>query len=152
MCDYVNFLAKRIIGTDLKPNMAAKIIDGDVSLSELFEALAYLTGDTNKGIFEAWDKLGRPEYWHYLPADYDLERNPDCRRDCITNARLWAITDMVNVEILYEVLHVIEDDNWEIVACEEYNDQPGWFVDAGHLFELETNSGYLVSPNNDNKD
>lgn len=132
--------------------MAAKIIDGDVSPSELFEALAYLTGDTNKGVFEAWDKLGRPEYWQYLPADYDLERDPDLRRSYIADARLYAIADMVDVEILYEVLRVIEDNNWEVVACEEYNDQPGWFVDAGHLFELETHSGYLVPPNNDNKD
>lgn len=47
MFDYVNFLAKRIIGTDLKPNIAAKIIDGDVSLFELETNSGYLVSPNN---------------------------------------------------------------------------------------------------------
>lgn len=52
--------------------------------------------------------------------------------------------DLVEDALVEKVIALVEDGGWEAVPCEKWEGQEGWFTDAGHLFGLETKSGYLV--------
>lgn len=88
MNEYIRSLARAIIWPILTPEFAAQVVDGDIDIYNLFETVDDIVGASYRSVFEAWDKADRPEYEHYLPAYYDLERDPDTRRDYIYNARL----------------------------------------------------------------
>lgn len=146
---YIESLARRVLGDNPLPEFAAAIVDGAVSMVDMDDWVSRaIGGDVSpRGVWEAWARAGKPDYGPYLPFDYN-DWGPDYRREQTANARVSAIADCVAdalVTLVIElVIELVIDGEWEAAPCEEYDGQQGWFTDAGHLFGLEIQSGYLV--------
>nr|DAR59588.1 MAG TPA: hypothetical protein [Caudoviricetes sp.] len=147
MNDYVQVLAEAFLGDNPDPQFIADIADGNWLDAEVVEYVGKAVGAhvSLYKVYQAWDHAGRPDYGQYLPFDYN-DWGPDYRREQIANARTSAIADRVADALATLVIALVEDGGWEAVPCEKCEGQEGWFTDAGHLFGLETQSGYLVPP------
>ena len=147
MNGYVESLARRILGDNPDPQLVASIVDGTVLMTDMDDWLAPLIGaDVSPDkVEESWERAECPEYHHYLPGDY-AQNGIVYWREQTANARASAIADCVTDALVTIVIALVEDGGWEAVPCEKWEGQEGWFTDAGHLFGLETQSGYLVPP------
>lgn len=147
MNDYIQELAETFLGDDPEPQLVADIVDGCYFGSEVGEYVAKAMGaDVSvNAVFDAWDQAGRPYYSQYLPWDYN-DWGPDYMREKIAEAYVDAVAGFVEDALVKEAIAMVETGGWKVVPCEKYSGQEGWFTDAGHLFGLETRSGYLVPP------
>lgn len=147
MNDYVQGLAGAFLGDNPDPQLVADIADGDWFDAEVVEYVGRTMGaDVSPyKVYQAWDRAGRPDYGQYLPFDYNAW-GPGYRREQTAEARVEAITDLVEDALVKKVIALVEDGGWQAVPCEKWEGQEGWFTDAGRLFDLETQSGYLVPP------
>ena len=145
--DYVQGLAGAFLGDNPDPYFVADIADGNWFDAEVVEYVGKAMGaDVSPyKVYQAWDRAGRPDYGQYLSCDYNAW-GPGYRREQTAEARVSAVADCVADALIGLVIALVEDGGWEAVPCTVCNDQPGWFTDAGHLFGLETRSGYLVAP------
>lgn len=145
MNDYVESLARRVLGDNPFPEFAAAIVDGTLLMTDMDDWLAALIGaDVSPDkVEESWERAGCPEYHHYLPGDY-AQNGIVYWREQTANARASAIADCVTDALVDIVVELVGRGDWEAIPCEKFTGQPGWFTDAGHLFGLETQSGYLV--------
>ena len=145
MNGYVQGLAEAFLGDNPDPQFIADIADGNWLDAEVVEYVgkAMCADVSPYKVYQAWDRAGRPDYGQYLPCDYNAW-GPGYRREQTAEARVSAVADCVADALIELVIALVEDGGWEAVPCMVCNDQPGWFTDAGHLFGLETQSGYLV--------
>lgn len=152
MNDYVQGLAEAFLGDNPDPQFIADMADGNWFDAEVVEYVGKAMGaDVSPyKVYQAWDRAGRPDYGQYLPCDYNAwgggGGGPGYRRGQTAEARVGAVAAIVADALIELVIALVEDGGWEAVPCTVCNDQPGWFTDAGHLFGLETQSGYLVPP------
>ena len=103
MCnEYTYKVAKALVCPELTVEFAAGVINGEVFGSTIWDDVCTLIGGwcNDTVVFLAWDKMGRPDEWVSLDPDYDLERDPACRRTMVANARIWAMAELV-AEALY---------------------------------------------------
>lgn len=152
MCnEYAYQIAKSLIWPDLTVEFAANVINGDVYGSEIWNEVCTLTGGwcNDANVFVAWDKMGRPDEWEYLPGDYDMERDPDRRRAMIANARISAMAEEV-ANALYDVVNeTVVNDGWKCVPIEEWNgdiDNAAWLLEGCDVLDVYTES-CLIKPN-----
>ena len=147
MNDYVQGLAEAFLGDNPDPQFIADIADGNWLDAEVVEYVgkAMCADVSPYKVYQAWDRAGRPDYGQYLPFDYN-DWGPGYRREQTAEARVAAVVDRVADALIGLVIALVGDGGWEAVPCEKCEGQEGWFTDAGHLFGLETQSGYLVPP------
>lgn len=152
MCnEYAYRVAKALIYPELTVELAADVINGNVYGSEIWDEVCTLTvgwcNDAN--VFVAWDKMGRPDEWEYLPGDYDMERDPDRRRAMVANARISAMAEEV-ANALYDVVNeTVVNDGWKCVPIEEWNgdiDDAAWLLEGCDVLDVYTES-CLIKPN-----
>lgn len=134
MCnEYAYQVAKALIYPELTVEFAADVINGYVYGSQIWDEVCTLTGGwcNDANVFLAWDKMGRPDEWEYLPGDYDMERDPARRRSIVANARISAMAETV-AEALYDIVNdIVVNDGWKCVpATEIETDMHGY----AHMF------------------
>lgn len=103
MCnEYAYQVAKALVWPELTVEFAATVINGESLPSIIWDEVCTLIGGwcNDYNVFIAWDKMGRPDEWDYLPGDYDLERDPARRRSIVANARIWAMAETVTEALL----------------------------------------------------
>lgn len=150
--EYAYQLAKALIYPELTVEFAADVINGNVLGSTIWDEVCTLTGGwcNDANVFVAWDKMGRPDEWDYLPGDYDLERDPACRRAMVANARIWAMAELV-AEALYDVVdEIIVNDGWKCVPVEDVKQDMhgvGWLGYGCDALDVYVES-YLFAPTN----
>ena len=116
--EYAYKVAKALVWPELTVEFAAKVINGKVFGSTIWNDVCTITGGwcNDAAVFLAWDKMGRPYEWDYLPSDYDLERDPARRRAMVANARISAMAEVV-ADALYTVVdEIIVDKGWKCTA------------------------------------
>lgn len=152
MCnEYAYQVAKALIYPELAVELAADVINGNVYGSEIWDEVCTLTGGwcNDANVFFAWDKMGRPDEWEYLPGDYDMERDPDSRRAMVANARISAMAEEV-ANALYDVVNeTVVNDGWKCVPIEEWNgdiDDVAWLLEGCDVLDVYTES-CLIKPN-----
>jgi len=152
MCnEYAYQVAKELIYPELTVEFAADVINGYVYGSQIWDEVCTLTGGwcNDANVFLAWDKMGRPEEWDYLPGDYDLERDPARRRAMVANARISAMAETV-AEALYDVVNeTVVNEGWKCVPANEINEDMhgvGWLEEGCDALDVYTES-YLFKPN-----
>lgn len=152
MCnEYAYQVAKALVYPELTVEFAADVINGNVYGSDIWDEVCTLTGGwcNDANVFVAWDKMGRPDEWEYLPGDYDMERDPDRRRAMVANARISAMAEEV-VNALYDVVNeVVVNDGWKCVPIEEWNgdiDDAAWLLEGCDVLDVYTES-CLIKPN-----
>lgn len=154
MCnEYAYKLAKALIYPELTVEFAADVINGNVYGSDIWDEVCTLTGcwcnDAN--VFLAWDKMGRPDEWEYLPGDYDMERDPDRRRAIVANARIWAMAETVADKLHGVVNEIIINDGWYCVPATEIETDMhgiGWLEDGCDALDCYVEA-YLFAPTNE---
>lgn len=152
MCnEYAYQVAKALIYPELAVELAADVINGNVYGRGIWGEVCTLTGGwcNDANVFVAWDKMGRPDEWEYLPGDYDMERDPDRRRSIIANARISAMAEEV-ANALYDVVNeTVVNDGWKCVPIEEWNgdiDDAAWLLNGCDVLDVYTES-CLIKPN-----
>lgn len=122
MCnEYAYKVAKSLVWPELTVEFAAKVINGEVFCSTIWDDICTITGGwcNDEAVFLAWDKMGRPDEWDYLPGDYDLERDPARRRAMVANARISAMAEVV-ADALYTVVdEIIMNEGWKCIPATE---------------------------------
>ena len=92
--------------------------------------------------------MGRPDEWEYLPTDYDMERDPACRRAIVANARIWAMTETVADALYLVVDDIIVSEGWNCVPANEINEDMhgiGWLEYGCGALDCYVES-YLFKP------
>ena len=152
MCnEYAYQLAKALIYPELAVELAADVINGNVYGTDIWDEVCTLTGGwcNDANVFVAWDKMGRPDEWEYLPGDYDMERDPDRRRAMVANARISAMAEEV-ANALYDIVNeTVVNDGWKCVPIEEWNgdiDDAAWLLEGCDVLDVYTES-CLIKPN-----
>jgi len=152
MCnEYAYQVAKALIYPELTVEFAADVINGNVYGSDIWDEVCTLTGGwcNDANVFVAWDKMGRPDEWEYLPSDYDLERDPARRRAMVANARISAMAEEV-ANALYDVVNeTVVNDGWKCVPIEEWDgdiDDAAWLLEGCDVLGVYTES-CLIKPN-----
>lgn len=152
MCnEYAYQVAKALIYPELTVEFAADVINCYVFGSTIWDEVCTLTGGwcNDTAVFLAWDKMGRPDEWEYLPSDYDSERDPARRRAMVANARIWAMTECVADELYSVVNEIIVNEGWKCVPANEINKDMhgiGWLEEGCDALDCYVES-YLVKPN-----
>lgn len=147
MCnEYAYQVAKALIYPELTVEFAANVINGYVFGGDIWDEVCTLTGSwcNDANVFVAWDKMGRPDEWEYLPTDYGMERDPASRRSIVANARIWAMAETV-AEALYDVVN----EGWKCVPIEEWDNNinnAAWLLDGCDVLGVYTES-CLIKPN-----
>lgn len=152
MCnEYAYQVAKALVYPELTVEFAADVINGYVFGSDIWDEVCILTGGwcNDANVFVAWDKMGRPDEWEYLPTDYDMERDPASRRSIVANARIWAMAETV-AEALYDLVNeIIVNEGWKCVPIEEWDDNinnAAWLLGGCDVLGVYTES-CLIKPN-----
>nr|DAS61335.1 MAG TPA: hypothetical protein [Caudoviricetes sp.] len=152
MCnEYAYQVAKALIYPELAVEFATDVINGNVYGHDIWDEVCTLTGGwcNDANVFVAWDKMGRPDEWEYLPGDYDMERDPDRRRAMVANARISAMAEEV-ANALYDVVNeTVVNDGWKCVPIEEWNgdiDDAAWLLEGCDVLDVYTES-CLIKPN-----
>jgi len=152
MCnEYAYRVAKALIWPKLTVEFAATVINGESLPSIIWDEVCTLIGGwcNDYNVFIAWDKMGRPDEWEYLPGDYDLERNPARRRARVANARISAMVECV-ADALYTVVdEIIVNEGWKCVPASEINQDMhgiGWLEEGCDALDCYVES-YLFKPN-----
>jgi hypothetical protein len=152
MCnEYAYDLAKALTYPELTVEFAADVINGYVYGSDIWDEVCTLVGGwcNDANVFHAWDDMGRPDEWEYLPSDYDLERDPARRRSIVANARIWAMAETV-ADALYDVVNdIVVNDGWKCIPASEIETDMhgiGWLQEGCDALDVYTES-YLFKPN-----
>ena len=119
--EYAYKVAKALVCPGLTVEFATEVINGEVFGSTIWDDVCTITGGwcNDAAVFLAWDKMGRPDEWEYLPGDYYLERDPARRRSIVANARIWAMAETV-ADALYDVVdEIIVNDGWKCIPATE---------------------------------
>lgn len=149
--EYAYKVAKALVWPELSPEFAATVINGEALESTIWDDVCTLIGGwgSDTMVFHAWDKMGRPDEWEYLPGDYYLERDPARRRSIVANARIWAMAETV-ADALYDVVdEIIVNDGWKCIpATEIETDMRGvvWLEKGCDALDCYVES-YLIKPN-----
>lgn len=149
--EYAYKVAKALVYPELTVEFAAEVINGEVFGSTIWDDVCTITGGwcNDAAVFLAWDKMGRPDEWEYLPSDGDLERDPARRRAMIANARISAMAECV-AEALYTVVdEIIVNEGWKCIPANEIETDMhgiGWLEDGCDVLGVYTES-YLIKPN-----
>lgn len=152
MCnDYAYKLAKALIYPELTVEFAAGVINGNVFGIDIWDEVCTLTGGrcNDANVFVAWDKMGRPDEWEYLPSDYDMERDPAMRRSIVANARISAMAECVADALGYVVDDIIVSEGWKCIPIEEWDGDMtsvAWLLDGCSVLDVYTES-CLIKPN-----
>ena len=149
--EYAYQVAKTLVWPELTVEFAAAVINGWVHGSTIWDEICTLTGGwgNDSAVFLAWDKMGRPDEWEYLPSDYDSERDPARRRAMVANARIWAMAETVADALYYVVDEILVNDGWKCVPANEINKDMhgvGWLAEGCDALGVYVES-YLVKPN-----
>lgn len=145
-------IAKALVWPDLSVEFAAGVINGWVTGSDIWDDVCGLIGGwcNDTAVFLAWDKMGRPDESDYMPADYDLERDPERRRSMVANARISAIADVVADALPAVVDEIIMNEGWRCVPVGEAETDMhgvGWLEEGCGALGVYTES-YLVKGEN----
>lgn len=149
--EYAYQVTKALVWPELTVEFAAEVINGNVFGSTIWGDVCTLTGGwcNDANVFLAWDKMGRPDEWEYLDPDYDLERDPECRRAMVANARISAMAECV-ADVLYTVVNeTVINDGWYCVPVEDVKQDMhgvGWLEEGCDALGVYTES-YLFKPN-----
>lgn len=149
--EYAYKVAKALVCPELTIEFAAEVINGEVFGSTIWNDVCTLTGGwcNDAAVFLAWDAMGRPDEWDYLPGDYDLERDPACRRNMVANARISAMAECV-ADALYSVVNeIIVNEGWKCIPATEIETDMhgiGWLEDGCDAIDCHVES-YLFKPN-----
>ena len=150
--EYAYQLAKALIYPELTVEFAADVINGNVYGVDIWDEVCTLTGGwcNDANVFVAWDKMGRPDEWEYLNDVYYSERDPDCRRSMVANARISAMAECV-ADALYTVVNdIIVNDGWKCVPASEISQDMhgiGWLESGCEALGVYKES-YLFAPTN----
>lgn len=142
--------AEWIIGPELTPEFAARVINGEVLGGHIWYDVCTFAGgwcnDTN--VFLAWDAMGRPSEREYLEPEYDMERDPARRRAVIANARISAMAECV-ADALYSVVNeIIVNEGWKCIPTAEFETDMygiGWLEEGCDALGCNVES-YLFKP------
>ena len=150
--EYAYKLAKALIYPELTVEFAAEVINGEVFGSTIWDEVCTLTGGwcNDANVFVAWDKMGRPDEWEYLPGDYDMERDPAMRRSMVANARISAMAECVADELYLVVNEIIVNNGWKCVPASEIEQDMhgiGWLEDGCDALDCYVEA-YLFAPTN----
>lgn len=152
MCnEYAYALAKALTYPELTVEFAADVINGYVYGRDIWDDVCALVGGwcNDANVFHAWDKMGRPDEWEYLPSDYDLERDPARRHNIVANARIWAMAETV-AEALYDIVNdIVVNEVWKCIPATEIETDMhgiGWLEEGCDALGVYTES-YLIKPN-----
>lgn len=149
--EYAYKVAKALVCPELTVEFAARVINGEVFGSTIWDDVCTLTGGwcNDAVVFLAWDKMGRPDEWEYVDPGYDSERDPARRRAMVANARISAMAEMV-ADALYSVVNeIIVNEGWKCVSLEEWDgdiDNAAWLLDGCDVLGVYTES-CLIKPN-----
>lgn len=152
MCnEYAYQVAKDLVWPELTVEFAATVINGESLPSIIWDEVCTLIGGwcNDYNVFIAWDKMGRPDEWDYLPGDYDMERDSARRRSIVANARIWAMAETVAEALYYVVDEIIVNDGWYCVPVEDVKQDMhgvGWLEVGCDALDVYTES-YLFKPN-----
>ena len=150
--EYAYKVAKALVWPELTVEFAAAVINGWVNGSTIWDETCTLTGGwgNDAAVFLAWDKMGRPDEFEYLPGDYDLERDPDRRRAMVANARISAMAECV-ADALYTVVdEIIMNEGWTVRPANEVEAETdmhgiGWLEEGCDALDCYVES-YLFKP------
>ena len=151
MCNkYAYQVAKALIYPELTVEFAADVINGHVYGSTIWDEVCTLTGGwcNDTAVFLAWDKIGHPDEWEYLPSDYDLERDPARRRSIVANARISAMAETVADALVDVVNDIVVNEGWKCVPVEDVKQDMhgvGWLEEGCDALDVYTES-YLFKP------
>lgn len=144
--EYAYQVAKALVYPELTVEFAADVINGYVFGSSILDEVCALTDCwTLKGVFAAWDKMGRPDYWEYLASDYDCECDPRERRRLVANAREWAMAELVAEELYSVVDEIIVNEGWEVVGEPPSDPAIGWIEYGCDALDY-VGEGWLIKP------
>lgn len=149
--EYAYKVAKSLVWPELSPEFAATVINGEALESTIWDDVRTLIGGCGSDtmVFHAWDKMGRPDEWEYLPGDYYLERDPARRRSIVANARIWAMAETV-ADALYDVVdEIIVNDGWKCIPVTDVKQDMhgvGWLEAGCDALDCYVES-YLFKPN-----
>lgn len=152
MCnEYAYKLAKALVWPELTVEFAADVINGNVFGSEIWDEVCTLTGGwcNDANVFLAWDKMGRPDESEYLQLDYDLERDPACRRAMVANARISAMAEVVADALCTVVDEIVVNEGWKCIPATEIETDMhdiGWLEEGCDALDCYVES-YLFKPN-----
>ena len=150
--EYAYKVAKALIYPELTVEFAADVINGNVYGSTIWDDVCTLTGAwcNDANVFLAWDKMGRPDEWEYLPTDYVMERDPERRRAIVANARISAMAECV-ADALYNVVNeIVVNEGWKCVPASEIEVDMhgiGWLEEGCDALDIYCES-YLFAPTN----
>ena len=149
--EYAYKVANSLICPELTVEFAADVINGEVFGSTIWDDVCTLIGGwcNDYNVFIAWDKMGRPDEWDYLPGDYDMERDPARRRSIVANARISAMAEMVADALCTVVDEVLENGSWYCVpirdVAKEDDNGVGWLENGCDALGFAS-EGYLFAP------
>lgn len=148
--EYAYKVAKALVWPELTVEFAAEVINGWVNGSTIWDETCTLTGGwgNDTAVFLAWDKMGRPDEWEYLPGDYDLERDPACRRNMVANARISAMAECVAEALGTVVDEIIVNEGWKCIPATEIETDMygiGWLEEGCDALDCHVES-YLFKP------
>ena len=112
--EYAYKVAKALVCPELTVEFAARVINGEVSGSTIWDDVCTLTGGwcNDAVVFLAWDAMGRPGEWEYVEPGYGLDRDPVRRRAMVANARISAMDECVADALRSVVAEIIVNDGW----------------------------------------
>lgn len=151
MCNEYSYkLAKALIYPELTVEFAATVLNGEALSSTIWDEVCTLIGGwgSDTMVFLAWDKMGRPDEWDYLPSDYDLERDPGRRRSIVANARIWAMAELVAEVLCIVVDEIIVNNGWKCIPATEIETDKhgvGWLEEGCGALDCYVES-YLFKP------
>lgn len=151
MCnEYAYQVARTLIYPELTVEFAAGVINGNVFGIDIWDDVCTLTGGwcNDANVFVAWDEMGRPDEWEYLDTDYDLERDPACRRAMVANARISAMAECVAEALGYVVDEIIVSEGWKCIPTTEIETDIygiGWLEEGCDALDCYVES-YLFKP------
>lgn len=149
--EYAYQVAKDLLYPELTVEFATDVVNGNVFGSDIWDEVCTMIGGwcNDHNVFLAWDKMGRPDEWEYVEADYDMERDPDRRRTMVANARISAMAECVADALYLVVDEIIVSEGWKCVPASEINQDMhgiGWLEYGCDALEAYVES-YLFKPN-----
>lgn len=145
--EYAYEVAQALIYPELTVEFAADVVNGNVFGSEIWDDVCTITGGwcNDYNVFIAWDKMGRPDEWEYVEADYDMERDPDRRRAMVANARISAMAENI-ANALYSVVNdILVNEGWEVATKPPGDPAIGWLEYGCDALDFQ-GEGWLIKP------
>jgi hypothetical protein len=142
--------AEWIIGPELTPEFAARVINGEVLGGHIWYDVCTFAGGwcNDANVFLAWDAMGRPSEREYMDPDYYSVRSPERRRAVIANARISAMAECV-ADALYSVVNeIIVNEGWKCIPATEIETDMhgiGWLEKGCGALDCNVES-YLFKP------